>query len=209
MQLRRLKLSGPSGIPSKTEYIHYLPISPHISPCLPSGIPSKTEYILYASLSEWQQQQYKEILNKNLSTSDGKAATLNNLLISPHISPYLPISPQAVTLNNLLMQLRKCCNHPYLFEWPISDAGEEAAGEGPALTPSLSRSGRPVGEEAVDEVLVQASGKMLLLDRLMAKLTKNGHKALLPSLRVEGRLGESGGRTKSERWGARCSSSRR
>ncbi|EOD33503.1 hypothetical protein EMIHUDRAFT_455796 [Emiliania huxleyi CCMP1516] len=125
-------------------------------------IPSKTEYILYASLSEWQQQQYKEILNKNLSTSDGKAA---------------------VTLNNLLMQLRKCCNHPYLFEWPISDAGEEAAGEGPALTPSLSRSGRPVGEEAVDEVLVQASGKMLLLDRLMAKLTKNGHKALLPSLR--------------------------
>jgi len=99
------------------------------------GIPSKTEYILYASLSEWQQQQYKEILNKNLSTSDGKA----------------------VTLNNLLMQLRKCCNHPYLFEWPISDAGEEA----------------------VDEVLVQASGKMLLLDRLMAKLTKNGHKVLI------------------------------
>ena len=110
---------------------------------------------------------------------------------------------------NIVMELRKCCNHPYLFEWPISDAGEEAAGEGPALTPSLSRSGRPVGEEAVDEVLVQASGKMLLLDRLMAKLTKNGHKALLPSLRVEGRLGESGGRTKSERWGARCSSSRR
>ena len=59
MQLRRLKLSGPSGIPSKAEYIHYLPISPHISPYLPSGIPSKTEYILYASLSEWQQQQYK------------------------------------------------------------------------------------------------------------------------------------------------------
>jgi len=135
MQLRRLKLSGPSGIPSKTEYIHYLPISPHISPYLPSGIPSKTEYILYASLSEWQQQQYKEILNKNLSTSDGKAATLNNLLISPHISPYLPISPQAVTLNNLLMQLRKCCNHPYLFEWPISDAGEEAAGEGAGSHP--------------------------------------------------------------------------
>ena len=89
MQLRRLKLSGPSGIPSKTEYI------------------------LYASLSEWQQQQYKEILNKNLTTSDGKA----------------------VTLNNLLMQLRKCCNHPYLFEWPISDAGEEAAGEGAGSHP--------------------------------------------------------------------------
>lgn len=28
------------------------------------------------------------------------------------------------------MQLRKCCNHPYLFEWPLDDDGEELVDEG-------------------------------------------------------------------------------
>ena len=41
-------------------------------------------------------------------------------------------------LNNVLMQLRKCCNHPYLFEWPVDGAGNEV----------------------VDEILCEASGKM-------------------------------------------------
>ncbi len=43
--------------------------------------------------------------------------------------------------HNLLMQLRKVCNHPYLFE------GME-----------------PEGEDEFGEHLVQASGKLLLFD---------------------------------------------
>ena len=54
------------------------------------------------------------------------------------------------------MQLRKCCNHPYLFEWPVDPM---------------------TGQESIDEVLVQASGKMQLLDRIMTALkTQGDHK---------------------------------
>jgi len=59
----------------------------------------------------------------------------------------------------VLMQLRKCCNHPYLFEWPLDPH---------------------TGQEVADEVLVQASGKMQLLDRIMLALRKQGdHKVLI------------------------------
>ena len=57
-------------------------------------------------------------------------------------------------LNNLLMQLRKVCNHPYCMP-----------------------SGRPAG--ATGEDLVEASGKLMLLDRLLHKLKAGGHRAVL------------------------------
>ena len=61
-------------------------------------------------------------------------------------------------LNNVLMQLRKCCNHPYLFEWPVDGAGNEV----------------------VDEILCEASGKMQLLDRILTQLKKEGgHQSLI------------------------------
>ena len=99
------------------------------------GIPKKQEYILFASLSEWQQGMYQAIIDKQLKDSSGGD----------------------VRLNNVLMQLRKCCNHPYLFEWPI---GKD-------------------GDEVVDEILVQASGKMQLLDRLLTRLKKEGDHQIL------------------------------
>ena len=60
-------------------------------------------------------------------------------------------------LRNLVMQLRKICSHPYLFDWPLDESNQ------PAL----------------DEQLVNASGKMLLLNRLLDELFRRGHKALL------------------------------
>ncbi|ELV11904.1 putative global transcription activator SNF2L1 [Tupaia chinensis] len=50
-------------------------------------------------------------------------------------------------LLNILMQLRKCCNHPYLFD---------GAEPGPPYT--------------TDEHIVSNSGKMVVLDKLLAKL---------------------------------------
>lgn len=58
-------------------------------------------------------------------------------------------------LANILMQLRKCCNHPYLFD-------------GAEPTPFTN------GEHLVDN-----SGKMVVLDRLLSKLQKNGSRVLL------------------------------
>ena len=56
-------------------------------------------------------------------------------------------SAQMKQLSNIVMQLRKCCNHPYLFD------GVE---DGPPFI--------------TNEALVQASGKLSLLDRLIKKL---------------------------------------
>ena len=52
------------------------------------------------------------------------------------------------------MQLRKCVNHPYLIEFPLT----------------------PDGEYRVDEDLVRLSGKMMMLDRMLTALLKRGHK---------------------------------
>ena len=61
-------------------------------------------------------------------------------------------------LQNAVMQLRKVCSHPFLFDWPIDPK---------------------TGEEVVNQDLVNASGKMLVLDRLLTELFKRGHKVLL------------------------------
>lgn len=63
---------------------------------------------------------------------------------------------RALKLENLVMQLRKVCNHPYLFHWPTDDAN------------SLTLDG--IGE---------ASGKMRLLERLLPALLKRGHRVLI------------------------------
>ena len=56
---------------------------------------------------------------------------------------------------NMLMQLRKCANHPYLFE----------GAEQPPFTN--------------DERLIENSGKMTLLDKLLLRLHKEGHRVLI------------------------------
>lgn len=61
-------------------------------------------------------------------------------------------------LQNLVMQLRKISSHPFLFDWPADP---------------------DTGELVVDEGLVNASGKMLLLNRLLDALFERGHKVLL------------------------------
>ncbi|CAE6499079.1 unnamed protein product [Rhizoctonia solani] len=61
-------------------------------------------------------------------------------------------------LQNVVMQLRKVCSHPYLFDWPAEPGTDECI---------------------VDETLVGESGKMLLLERMLDELLKRGHKVLI------------------------------
>ncbi|MED6210149.1 putative ATP-dependent DNA helicase chr12 [Stylosanthes scabra] len=63
-------------------------------------------------------------------------------------------SGKSKSLQNLTMQLRKCCNHPYLFvgDYDMYNRKEE---------------------------IVRASGKFELLDRLLPKLRRAGHRVLL------------------------------
>ncbi|KAH8698476.1 putative SNF2 family helicase/ATPase PasG [Talaromyces proteolyticus] len=59
-------------------------------------------------------------------------------------------------LQNPVMQARLACNSPHNFYWPWGD-----------------------DSSTVDDTLVTASGKMLLLDRLVPCLMKKGHKILI------------------------------
>jgi len=64
---------------------------------------------------------------------------------------------KGTSLQNQLMQLRKVCNHPFLLEWPVDRNGHEV----------------------IDDRMIHASGKLQLLDRLLPKLKKEGHKVLV------------------------------
>ncbi|KAJ4955644.1 hypothetical protein NE237_012427 [Protea cynaroides] len=97
-------------------------------------LPGKTQVILKCDMSAWQKAYYQQVTDLGrvgLDTGSGKSKSLQNLS----------------------MQLRKCCNHPYLF----------------------------VGEYNIwrKEEIVRASGKFELLDRLLPKLKRSGHRVLL------------------------------
>ncbi|KAJ8022075.1 Lymphoid-specific helicase [Holothuria leucospilota] len=63
-----------------------------------------------------------------------------------------------IKLLNIVMQLRKCCNHPYLLSYPLD----------------------PVTQQyRIDEELITSSGKLMVLERLLPALKKNGHKVLV------------------------------
>lgn len=68
-------------------------------------------------------------------------------------------------LQNPVMQARLACNSPHNFYWPWkpTTVAEEESGDYPQ----------------VDETLITASGKILLLDTLLPRLFKLGHKVLI------------------------------
>ncbi|KZT38405.1 hypothetical protein SISSUDRAFT_1021506 [Sistotremastrum suecicum HHB10207 ss-3] len=61
-------------------------------------------------------------------------------------------------LQNAVMQLRKVCSHPFLFDWPTDEK---------------------TNASVIDDQLVNASGKMMILDRLLDALFARGHKVLV------------------------------
>lgn len=105
-------------------------------------IPPKTETKLYIGMTELQRQWYSKILLKDV-------ASLNALKQGGG-------NHDKSRLMNMLMQLRKCTNHPYLFD------GAEA---GPPYV-----DGPHLWEQA---------GKMVLLDKLLTRLKQQGSRVLI------------------------------
>lgn len=95
----------------------------------------KKEINLYIGMSDMQVKWYKKILEKDIDAVNGAGGKRES----------------KTRLLNIVMQLRKCCNHPYLFE---------GAEPGPPYT--------------TDEHLVFNAGKMLMLDKLLVRLKKAG-----------------------------------
>ncbi|KAM6217138.1 chromodomain-helicase-DNA-binding protein 1-like [Rhynchocyon petersi] len=99
-------------------------------------LPRKTEVVIYHGMSALQKKYYKAILMKDLDAFENETA-------------------KKVKLQNVLSQLRKCVDHPYLFDGVEPEPFE------------------------IGDHLIEASGKLYLLDKLLTFLYSRGHRVLL------------------------------
>ena len=86
---------------------------------------------------------------------DALVTKLFPLNIRPEPPPSAPTSVLNIKMQSVWVMLRKCCNHPYLLEFPLTKDGQLR----------------------IDEDVVTKCGKMLLLDRMLPVLLHRGHKA--------------------------------
>lgn len=98
----------------------------------------KKEIKIFVGLSKMQREWYTKVLMKDIDIVNGAGKV------------------EKMRLQNILMQLRKCTNHPYLFD---------GAEPGPPYT--------------TDEHLVYNSGKLAILDKLLPKLQEQGSRILI------------------------------
>ncbi|KAL6735240.1 hypothetical protein Aduo_005699 [Ancylostoma duodenale] len=108
-----------------------------------TGMPSKSELIVRVELSPLQKKYYKNILTRNFDALNVKNGGSQMSLI------------------NIIMELKKCCNHPYLFL--------KASLEAPKL-----KNGMYEGTQ-----LIKNAGKFVLLQKMMRKLKDGGHRVLI------------------------------
>uniref|UniRef100_A0A8B9LC63 Chromodomain helicase DNA binding protein 4 n=1 Tax=Astyanax mexicanus TaxID=7994 RepID=A0A8B9LC63_ASTMX len=106
-------------------------------------MPSKTELIVRVELSPMQKKYYKYILTRNFEALNTRGGG------------------NQVSLLNVVMDLKKCCNHPYLFP--------TAATEAPKMPNGMYEGG----------ALTKSSGKLMLLCKMLRKLKEGGHRVLI------------------------------
>lgn len=100
----------------------------------------KIESNVYTRMTDMQLEWYKKLLEKDIDAVNGVVGKREG----------------KTRLLNIVMQLRKCCNHPYLFD---------GAEPGPPYT--------------TDEHLIDNSGKMIILDKMLKKFQKEGSRVLI------------------------------
>jgi len=119
------------------------------------SLPPKTETILYIGMSEMQKRLYKDLLSRNRDLVIGKTPAGATAAASGGGGGGHGGGNRTAILN-IVMQLRKCCNHPYLFQ------GAE------------DRNLDPHGSHLIDNC-----GKLVLLDKLLTRLAAKGHRVLI------------------------------
>jgi chromodomain-helicase-DNA-binding protein 7 len=131
-------------------------------------IPSKEETLIDVELTSIQKQYYRAIFEHN--------HTFLNMGASRASAP---------KLMNIQMELRKCCNHPFLLDGVEQRELERQHKE-------FLESGELTGLSAEEQQkfvheagYVKSSGKMVLLDKLLPKLRAEGHKVLIFSQMVK------------------------
>jgi len=186
--LRRVKMDVDLKIPPKKEVLVYCPMTSHQHEFYKATVDKTIESlvgrteedeaeIIEPTSSNGRTKRsnadfdYKLILELEKSDTSNvekfleKYENLNNTRDSKYQvgSAYshnasLSTADIRVSTRNRMMDLRKCTNHPYLIEYPLSECGQFYK---------------------VDENVVEKSGKMKVLDQLLMNLLERGHKVLI------------------------------
>lgn len=114
-------------------------------------LPEKVEYVIKCDMSALQRVLYRHMQAKGVLLTDGSEKDKKG-------------KGGTKTLMNTIMQLRKICNHPYMFQH-IEESFSEHLGFTGGIVQGLD--------------LYRASGKFELLDRILPKLRATSHKVLL------------------------------
>jgi SWI/SNF-related matrix-associated actin-dependent regulator of chromatin subfamily A protein 2/4 len=116
-----------------------------------SQLPDKVEYIIKCDMSGLQKVLYKHMQSKGVLLTDGSEKGNKG-------------KGGAKALMNTIVQLRKLCNHPFMFQNIEEKYCDHVGISGGVISgPDLYR----------------ASGKFELLDRILPKLKSTGHRVLL------------------------------
>ncbi|XP_033227559.1 ATP-dependent helicase brm isoform X2 [Belonocnema kinseyi] len=116
-----------------------------------SQLPDKVEYIIKCDMSGLQKVLYKHMQSKGVLLTDGSEKGKQG-------------KGGAKALMNTIVQLRKLCNHPFMFQAIEEKYCEHVGTQGGIIAgPDLFR----------------ASGKFELLDRILPKLKATNHRVLL------------------------------
>ncbi|PIK44556.1 putative chromodomain-helicase-DNA-binding protein 8-like isoform X3 [Apostichopus japonicus] len=120
----------------------------------------KEETIIEVELTSIQKRYYRAILERNFSFLQKGAQSTTNL----------------PNLMNTMMELRKCCNHPFLINVQIQEDEYRCRGSDQL---EMNAPGQFFSELIHVTALIQSSGKMVLLDKLLPRLKEGGHKVLV------------------------------
>lgn len=115
------------------------------------SLPPKIERILRVEMSPLQKQYYKWILERNFHD-------LNKGVRGNQVSKLL----------NIVVELKKCCNHPFLFESADHGYGWQ---------------GNTTDSSKLERVIL-SSGKLVILDKLLTRLHETKHRVLIFSQMV-------------------------
>ncbi|KAJ4944066.1 hypothetical protein JOQ06_012613 [Pogonophryne albipinna] len=114
-------------------------------------LPEKVEYVIKCDMSSLQRVLYRHMQAKGVLLTDGSEKNKKG-------------KGGTKTLMNTIMQLRKICNHPYMFH-QIEESFSEHLGLSGGIVQGLD--------------LYRASGKFEVLDRILPKLNATNHRVLL------------------------------
>merc|ERR1739844_828270 len=116
-----------------------------------SQLPDKVEYIIKCEMSGLQRRLYSHMQEKGV-------------LLMDHSAQKKPGQSGAKALMNTIMQLRKLCNHPFMFQ---------------QVEESYAKHIGMVTDVVTGPDIYRSSGRFELLDRILPKLKQSGHRVLM------------------------------